>query len=132
MKSESWIKDALSRFGPAPKAPYPNFSAYVQAYDREPYTPDGKHRCLGCMGSGRVVAPWERPDPVEGYKLADRVDCRTCGGTGRVPITVYRRAYSKLRAKYAEDRAEWRSKDALRKSGLSKLTEDEARALRLL
>lgn len=38
--------------------------------------------CNECNDKRKVVAPWEYLDPVEGYKLADRIPCPQCDVIG--------------------------------------------------
>ena len=68
-----------------PPRPFKNFDEYLQ--ERRKWASHGKDRlypCHSCNGSGRIIAPYEKPDPIEGYKLADTVNCYLCCGSGEV------------------------------------------------
>lgn len=90
---------------------------------------NSKWVCPNCQGSGRVIAPWERPDPVEGYKMADRVDCNKCNGTGEYTERGWREIYSKERQSHIENKRKARDKEKLVKQALAKLTVGEQKAL---
>ncbi len=49
-------------------------------YNRERCGEAGFYPCLECLGAGKVIAPYETADPVEGYKMADRIECPVCRG----------------------------------------------------
>lgn len=83
-----------------PRRPYRNFDHYLEEC-RKRGKRDALYSCEHCWGRGRVVAPWERPDPVEGYKMADRIDCPTCRGRGEVDR-------HQAKAWYDKEIAEWR------------------------
>ena len=64
--------------------PYKSFSDFVVRHNaKNVYNkrPDVKIACPNCGGYGRVYNPKDR-DPIEGYKLADRVICNECLGSG--------------------------------------------------
>lgn len=109
-----------------------NFSAFLNEcrqsvffYGTENY------KCDHCNGSGRVVSPYAFNDPVEGYKMADRVDCHKCNGTGESDEKIWKEIYKKQRASYLEVKKEKALRDKIRKEALKKLTPEEIKALNI-
>jgi hypothetical protein len=92
---------------------------------------DGHFMCLRCDGFKRVIADYERPDPVEGYKMADRVICPACGGTGYGTEKLWRDYFKREQIKHREREKETKRINALKKQALSKLTLAERNALGL-
>lgn len=58
-------------------------------------------RCGACCGIGRVVAPGQIPDPNEGHKLSDRIDCDQCHGTGIETETAARARYRRQKEEHS-------------------------------
>ena len=90
---------------------------------------DNEWCCNRCYGSGRVVAPWEQSDPVEGYKNAERVDCSECNGTGKWDEKRWRAWFKKERAEFVQRETVRKEKERVRKQALAKLTPAERKAL---
>lgn len=90
-----------------------------------------KFKCNHCHGSGSVRDPNAYNDPVEGYKMADRVDCYHCRGTGESDEKTWKAIYKEEKTKFALKLKNKRETEALRKSALKKLTPEEKRALNL-
>lgn len=90
---------------------------------------DNEWCCDICSGSGRVIAPWERSDPVEGYKYADRVPCKDCNGTGKWDEKRWREWFKKEKAEYVELQAKKKEKERIRKQALAKLSDIERKVL---
>lgn len=116
-----------------PKREYRSFDAYVQAQRQRHSRGNLRYPCLRCDASGRIIAPYERPDPVEGWKMADRITCPGCGGTKEGTRDQYKAAYQKMTIKYWEQVKEWdllfqAYTSAVRKVKLY-LTHEEARAI---
>jgi hypothetical protein len=93
---------------------------------------DGHFMCLCCDGSKRVIAVYEQPDPVEGYKMADRVTCPKCGGTGYATEKEWREYFKAEQKNHREQQKETKRINALKKQGLKKLTIEERSALGLI
>lgn len=86
--------------------------------------------CIPCSGRGWYHDPTDRC-PVEGYKLAPTYKCQACAGTGRGTKEAVKAIYDEIVAKFRAELAGWQITQALRKTGLSKLTQDEKKALGL-
>ena len=106
------------------KIPKPKLEDVLPKY-RSPRVPTGSHQCNHCQGVGRVVAPGEVSDPIEGHKLSMRIDCPDCNGKGYVPEKIYKQILS-------EKISEWKENEPIRKeivdklkSILNKLTDEE-------
>lgn len=114
-----------------PKRPYANFEDYVLRGLRG--TKDNVYRCTYCRGSGRVIAPYEVPSPVEGYKMADRIKCQTCAGTGGVSRDLamlwYRQKIREWKEWYAKAREERDLELAALKKARKHLTKAELNIL---
>lgn len=54
-----------------PERPYKNYAEFRRK----------NMDCFHCHGSGKIVKPGEYLDPVEGYKMADRIICPKCQGS---------------------------------------------------
>lgn len=97
---------------------------------------DDYWQCFHCTGAGRVVAPYERPCPVEGYKMADRIACPSCDGKGHYdPATgrvKYRAAWDQEKKVYKEKVAATAALIAAGKAAMEKLNSEELAALRAL
>lgn len=90
---------------------------------------DGKFICRQCGGNGQVVADYEKPDPVEGYKMADRVTCPSCGGTRYTTEKDYRAFFKKEQAEFRKREKEDKERKKLRIQALKKLTKEERDSL---
>jgi len=64
---------------------------------------EGQVLCLRCNGSGSIIDPLERPDPVEGYKLAGYIDCYECGSFGIRDEAYELKIHEDDRIKYEAD-----------------------------
>ena len=104
-----------------------SFTAFC--YEQKYIKRDDKFICRECHGQGRVVADYERPDPVEGYKMADRVTCPSCGGSRYTTEKDYREFFKSVQAKFRERQQEERRRDTVRKQALKKLTKEEREVL---
>lgn len=111
-----------------PKKPYKNYQEYLAknyAVNR-----NGEFKCRPCDGRGKIIHPDEKPDVIEGYKLARRIPCQICDGTGiAISDDSYRRSYKERLAEWRKDKENWDRQSILRRSGLAKLTEEEIEAL---
>ena len=106
-----------------------NFGHFLMENPRIYSCNAGKFICRQCGGNGKVIADYEHPDPVEGYKMADRVTCPSCGGTRYTTEEDYRAFFKAEQAKYREQEKETKRINALRKQALKKLTKEERDAL---
>jgi Zn finger protein HypA/HybF involved in hydrogenase expression len=104
-----------------------SFAAFMLEFPRQ--IKDGKYLCRQCDGSGRVIADYERPDPVEGYKMADRVTCPSCGGKKFTTEKDYRDYFKIKQAEYRLEQREQRYRDKVRRQALKKLTKEERNIL---
>lgn len=89
------------------------------------------YKCNYCDGMGRVVSPWAYNDPVEGYKMADRVACQFCNGTGESDEKTWREIFKKEKNSFLEIKKERTAKEKIRKEALKKLTPEEIKALNI-
>jgi len=86
----------------------------------------GSYPCLGCHGGGRVVADGEQADPVEGYKMARRVDCPTCKGTGYGTRKAFMAYYGERAREWEKERKDKLRGVELAAKALSRLSAEEA------
>lgn len=92
---------------------FADFVAYHRV--RNPYTYrkrekiELKYPCFYCYGSGRIIAPGEEPDVIEGHKLSDSIDCPKCEGTAESTEKVYLKVYGKEFDKYQKTLIAWNS-----------------------
>lgn len=86
--------------------------------------------CLECGGKGKVHKEEDR-DCIEGYKLAPWYQCEHCAGTGEWPKAKVKEAYQEVVKEFKARLEAWKAQDALRRSGLRKLSEKERQALGL-
>jgi len=86
--------------------------------------------CVLCSGRGWYHNPDDR-DPIEGYKLAPAHKCQACAGTGRGTKEAVKAIYDEIVAKFRADLTAWKEAEGHRKSGLSKLTQEEKNSLGL-
>lgn len=105
-----------------------SFAAFVAENPLYVYK-DNKWLCPHCDGHKRVIAPYERPDPVEGYKMADRIPCPDCGGSGETTEKVWREIFKEQKELFVKQKKEKQAKEALIKQALAKLTVSEQKAL---
>jgi hypothetical protein len=85
--------------------------------------------CLECDGKKRVIADYEHPDPAEGYKMADRVTCSKCSGTGTATEKQWREYFKQEQKKFRDRKKEDKEINRLKKQALSKLTKEEREVL---
>lgn len=86
----------------------------------------GSFPCLECSGRGRIVHPDEQLDPIEGYKLAKRINCPSCGGTGYGTKKKFMACYNSLTKRYREELDKSKRMTELTKRVFSTMTEKEA------
>jgi hypothetical protein len=110
-----------------PKRPYRNLEEYRRYIVRFGSTKEWP--CLECRGCGRIYDPDDPPCPIEGNKLRNRIKCPKCKGSGEGSRKEIREAYKAIIDKWKQDCLEFDRSQALRKSGLAKLTTDERKAL---
>jgi len=90
----------------------------------------GEWPCPKCNVSGRIIDPNAQCDPAEGYKMADRVTCPACEGTGRWTKKKFHAWYKKNYSdKYQEEMKQWHKKQALLKNIKNKLAQIEIEVL---
>lgn len=128
-KVSTKIKKTLEeRYKPKP---IPSFDEYclkwprVSSYVKKAIS---KYECPHCI-SGRIVAPWEQCDPVEGYKMADRIDCLKCEGTGSWLEEKLKRVWQAEKVQYKKDMAKYRAKKLQLEKVLAIITEQELKVL---
>lgn len=122
------IKAYLDRVYPRPRLEWRTFDEFIRRKLAFP----GAATCRKCLGNKRIVAPDEVPDPIEGYKMARRVTCPLCDGTGVDPDPEHwLKEYRKAKRKHADDVKFWRVGRESRERALSKLTNEERRLLGL-
>lgn len=104
-----------------------SFTAFVAEFPR--ILKDGKFVCMECDGYGRVVPNDAFNDPVEGYKMAERVTCPSCGGLKYTFEKTYRDYFKKTQAEYRKQEKERIRIKKIRSQALKKLTKEEREAL---
>ena len=103
-----------------PFRPYSDFADFCIKH-----TCNNKLECMVCHGSGRIIAPYEKSDPIEGYKLADRIQCQICMGTGEA-LKFYAKEYYHIAIKeYKKDLAKWEKWIKVKEQIEKKLTKEE-------
>lgn len=91
----------------------------------------GAYMCRHCDGAGNVISPFAYNDPVEGYKMADRVVCQHCFGTGISDEKSWKAFYKEEKSRNDERLKAKLELDNVRKNALKKLTDAEKKALNL-
>ena len=110
-----------------------SMKSFVTFISRKPrICKDGKWQCYLCEGSGRIIHPDEVPDPCEGYKMARRINCTQCNGSGDSNEKYWRNYFKEEKKRYLEKQQEEKSIEETRKTALKKLTDEEKRALGLI
>lgn len=64
-------------------------------------------KCQKCEGAGRLIADGEQCDPVEGYKMAQRVKCQICNGTGVASIVQAKDSYLSIIERWQDQILQW-------------------------
>lgn len=126
-KKPQFTKKSLA--GDVPKHPG---SLYQYIAKNNNLNKDGTFRCPNCWGAGRVVAPWEQPCPVEGYKLADRIACPTCNGKKIVAKALHKPAYKSAVERYQLEKIRYNSRLELAEKLISRFSQEEIDKLREL
>lgn len=88
-----------------------------------------KWPCTICLGRGWDYDPNDEPDVIEGNKLRNRIKCSACNGIGAGPKAPFQAIYARIIKDWKEKVEKFDREEALRKSGLAKLTSDERKAL---
>lgn len=104
--------------------PKPDFQSILPKY-RSSRIPKNRYDCPHCHSSGRVVAPNAYCDPVEGYKLAARVDCPDCDGKGHLPKSYYEEILEQEIIKWKKLENIRKDLQKLLRNAVSKLTKEE-------
>lgn len=116
---------------PRPKRPYKSFDHYM-AHVRLRAVGDWiQYPCTRCDGRGRVIAPGEHPDIIEGYKMSRRITCPLCEGTRGVDRGTRLEMYRAIMVAWAGRLTDWRVLDKARRVALRKLTRADRKALNL-
>ena len=105
-----------------------SFSAFLAIHSSK-ICRNGKFICDYCDGLRQIVADWERPDPVEGYKMAQHVTCPSCHGNGLSNEKYWRDYFKNAQTKYRQDAKEALERAAIKKRALKKLTKEEREVL---
>jgi len=89
-----------------PKKPFKSFESYLHYYTKHSSKHHrtkkvAKYPCPECLGIGQVCR-WEDRDVIEGFKLAPRYTCDSCGGSGETTVAYYKTAYKAEMAKYKQ------------------------------
>jgi hypothetical protein len=115
-----------------PKRPFRNLDEFRRsiAWRTRQSEDTGFWPCLECRARGFYYNP-DDCCPIEGYKLATRYKCPKCGGSCKGTKKEVTAAYRQVIAEWQAEDNTWKAEEALRKSGLDKLTEEERKALRL-
>lgn len=90
---------------------------------------DGKWPCHVCLGRGWDYDPNDRPCPIEGNKMRDRITCPECGGGGYGERDWWERRWQLARDQRAAEINAFESVRAVMRQALDKLTTEEAAAL---
>ena len=120
MKPEKPIKPDLSKC----YATYAAYAPYGQTYL------PGQSPCFVCSSHGGIIDPNAWHDPVEGYKMADRIICPECKGNKFIPVKVFKaKLWDPLMVKYRHDLAEYKRQNDIYQRAVKKLTAVEKRLL---
>lgn len=106
---------------------YKSFTTFL--YEQPRIYRNNNFVCLTCDGAKKVIADYERPDPVEGYKMADRVPCLKCNGTGLATEKQWREYFKIHQAEFRARKTEEKRISKLKKQAIKKLTLEERKAL---
>jgi hypothetical protein len=52
--------------------------------------------CPKCDCKGRIHDPNDQPDPVEGYKMVNKITCPLCSGKGHIPKALHDKNFNKI------------------------------------
>lgn len=97
-------------FFPLPKRPFSSYNDFVKMYNLVNANFDRRHEkqnrivCGDCRGAGKHYRP-EDYDPYEGYKLASKIFCEMCNGSGLQTIETSKQRYENAINKWKRDRA---------------------------
>lgn len=105
---------------------FASFMAYTGGLQEQ-----GDYICPCCHGTKRVIAPDAINDPVEGYKMAERVMCPICLGTGIVEQTAWKNIYRERKKEFKEKKARIKERKRLIKNIQAKLTKEEIKFIDL-
>ena len=110
-----------------PKRPYKNFDDYIRQKQEKSY----KYRsykeivyvCTMCNGSGRIVdqnCPFAN-DPIEGNKMATRITCPECNGSGISSKEISKAKYKVIIDRWKKQYTERKTEKDLQQNALKKL-----------
>ena len=109
----------------------PTSPSSTSAESTEP-TPGNPYPCLACRGQGQVPDPKEPPDPVEGYRYANYINCPECESSGKGTQAACGEAYRASLQEYRRQKSEFERLAKARKEALRTLTKEQIQALREL
>lgn len=113
-----------------PSQPWKNLEDCFRSYSFTIAVPVGKAPCPNCRSRGQIVAPWEQPDPCEGYKMAERITCELCKGEKFVSIKVFKdKLWAPYRKRLKAEMKQYREEMKVYRAALKKLTLEERKVL---
>lgn len=90
---------------------------------------DKEFPCLNCRGTGRVYDTRDY-DIIEGYKLASKVTCHCCGGTGNSTRKHYSFLLEEYRSLYKEQLEKFNFLKNVLKKLSNSFSEEEIKVLK--
>ncbi len=112
-----------------PHRPYKCFFDFCREHGADAGNP---YPCLACRGKGQVPDPREPPDPVEGYRYANYINCPECESSGKGTQAACGEAYRASLQEYRRQKSEFERLAKARKEALRTLTKEQIQALREL
>lgn len=85
--------------------------------------------CLACGGRGWGYDPHDPPDPVEGNKHRETLECSACNGSGENSRKACLAAYRNVINEWREDVALFKGQVQHRRNALAKLKPEEIAAI---
>lgn len=90
---------------------------------------DGRWPCPACFGRGWDYDPNDRPCPIEGNKMRNRITCPECEGAGTGSRIPWVDLWERRRDRFLDVAAAHEAQRAMMCQALAKLTPEEAAAL---
>lgn len=114
-----------------PQKPFVSFAAFKQNIRFGYGQHKSKLRCQKCNGDGKIIHPDAKCDPVEGYKMAERIACQFCHGTGIASEIQAKDSYLEMLDRHQGRLAQWHKARKVLLPTLQKLNRKDFKLLGL-